>query len=449
MFRLAIVGRPNVGKSTLFNRLTGARRAIVGDEPGITRDRLYGTAQWNSRRFEVIDTGGIIPDEKELILERVLQQTEIAVAEADLVLLLVDARDGLTPVDRALNSLLRTRSKEYFIVVNKVDVPSQEQYALEFHSLGTSPLFAISAEHRQGIAELVDAILPKVPETEPQQEQEEIPVAIIGRPNVGKSSLLNCLLGEERAIVTDVPGTTRDAVDSLLSYQGRIFRLVDTAGIRRKGKTRLMAEKLSVVMARKNMERAQIVLLVIDPQEGMTHLDATIAGYAHKTGKSIIIVVNKWDLISRQIPEADHGREKSRMEKAFRSQARFLDFAPVLFVSAKTGEHVSQILRRVQEAFQARQFRVPTAELNSFFENHLQPAFAAGGSSRKFPVKYAAQVSVAPPTFVFFMRGKARLHFSTVRFLINRLRDRFVFYATPIRIVQRTAAASSKVSANS
>lgn len=431
MYRVAIVGRPNVGKSTLFNRLTRSRRAIVSNEPGITRDRLFEIASWDGKQFEVIDTGGLLPGEKEPIPEKILQQAEIAIEEANLLIFVVDGRDGITPLDEILNSFLRSRGKEYLVAVNKVDVPSLDHEALQFYAFGVDHLFPISAEHKLGIADLLHEILQRIPEEEEKYSEEEIRVAIIGRPNVGKSSLLNRFLGMERAIVTDIPGTTRDAVDSVLELAGETFRLIDTAGIRRKGRTELKAEKLSVVMARKHLERADVVLLVIDATEGVAKLDATIGGYAEKAGKSLIIVVNKWDLVARDTQTA------IRLEQEFRSQMRFLDFAPLIFVSATTGQRVMKILELVRQAHAARQVRIRTGELNQFLAEELQARVPSSGKSRKPPIKYAAQVSVAPPTFVFFTRLAKGLHFSVRRFLTNRLREKYGFFATPIRLIER------------
>ena len=430
MYRVAIIGRPNVGKSTLFNRLTRKRKAIVGDEPGITRDRLFEIARWDEKQFEVIDTGGLIPDQKEIIPERILQQAEIAMEEADLILLLVDVRQGMSPLDETLNVLLRSRGREYLLVVNKVDVPQLEPEVAQFYALGVETLYPVSAEHKLGVSTLVEEILERIPESAEVNAGEEIRVAIIGRPNVGKSSLLNRFLGEERVIVTDIPGTTRDSVDSVLQFQDQSFRLIDTAGIRRKGRTVLKAEKMCVVMARKSLERSDVVLLVIDATEGAIKLDATIGGYAHDAGRSIIVVVNKWDLIARDT------HTSVELEKEFRLKMRFLHYAPMIFVSAKSGQRVPKILELVSEANRSRQIRVPTGELNTFLEKEIQPILMSS-SVRKFPVKYAAQVAVTPPTFVFFTRGTKKLHFSTQRFIVNRLRERYGFYATPIRLLHR------------
>lgn len=431
MFRVAIVGRPNVGKSTLFNKLARSRKAIVGNEPGITRDRLYSTVDWDGKVFEVIDTGGIVPEDSERIPEQIFRQAEIALQEADLIVWVVDGREGVTPIDQTLNSLLRAGGKDFLLAVNKIDADGLESLAAQFYALGVEKLFPVSAEHSLGLDELLDEVLRRVPEGEPEEAESEIRVAVIGRPNMGKSSLVNRFLGEERVIVTEIPGTTRDAIDSVLVHQGRRYRLVDTAGIRRKGKTELMADKLSVVMARKSIQRADVVLLVIDAVEGAAKTDATIGGYADEAGKSLIIVVNKWDLVERDTHTA------AKLEKEFRMRMRFLQYAPLVFVSAKTGLRVFKLLEHVDKAFEARRLRVPTGELNKFVETEVQPIVQSRHASRKFPVMYAAQVATSPPTFVFFTRTRDRLHYSTIRFLSNRLREKYGFYATPIRIVQR------------
>jgi len=433
MYRVAIVGRPNVGKSTLFNRLIRKRKAIVGDEPGITRDRLFETAHWHGRCFEVIDTGGLIPDDKEIIPEMILQQVEIAMEEADCILFVVDVRSGVHPWDESLNSLLRSQGKDYLLIANKVDVPQVESEAAPFYAFGVDTVYPISAEHNLGISVLVEKILERVPESDEPGDQEEIRVTILGRPNVGKSSLLNRFLGQERVIVTDLPGTTRDAVDSLLQLEGQSYRLIDTAGIRRKGKTKLFTEKMCVVMARKSLQRADVVLLIIDATEGVTNLDATIGGYAHEEGKSIIIVVNKWDLVARDT------HTTVRLEKEYRLQMKFLGYAPMIFVSAKTGQRVTKILGLVQDAYQARLSRFPTAELNKFLDQEVKPALPSRGSEKGFPIKYMVQVKVAPPTFVCFTRTSRKLHFSTQRFLVNRLREKYGFFATPVRLVLRAS----------
>lgn len=422
-----------MGKSTLFNKLGRTRKALVGDEPGITRDRLSQIVLWEGKQFELVDTGGIVPDETEAIPEQVFRQAEIAIEESDLVLLLVDVRASVTPLDQELSSLLKSKGKEFLLVVNKVDVDSLQADAYEFYRLGVENLFPVSAEHKLGIDDLADEITQRIPEGSEMIGEGEIRVAIVGRPNVGKSSILNRLLGRERVIVTDIPGTTRDSVDTVLSYQEQTYRLIDTAGIRRKGKTELKAEKLSVVMARKNIERSDIVLLVIDASEGATNLDATIGGYAHEAGKSMILVVNKWDLI-----EKDTFTSNS-LESEFRMQMRFLDYAPMLFVSAKDGQRVFKTLQLAKEAYESRLQRIPTAELNDFLSRQRTPALTSWDNPKKSFLKYACQVSIAPPTFVLFTRGRRKLHFSTIRFISNRLREGYGFFATPLKVVQRSS----------
>lgn len=435
---VAIVGRPNVGKSTLFNRLVGARRAIVGDLPGITRDRIYGEAQWQNRAFKVVDTGGIVPDDDAIIPANILRQAKTAIDEADLLLLVVDARAGISPLDEELSQMLRSLGKPVFVVANKSDTIRVADYAGEFHSFGYDDVFPVSAEHSLGIGDLLDAIIERLPAIEPQEQvRRAISVAIIGRPNVGKSSLVNNLLGQERVIVSPIAGTTRDAVDTLFEYQSESgeaieLRLVDTAGIRRKGKTEEMAEKLSVVMARKNIEASDVVLLVIDAVEGVTALDAHIGGYAHEAGRSVIIVVNKWDLILK-----DTNTMKTFEEKV-REGLKFLDYAPIVFISAASGQRVHRLPELIARADASRNRRITTGELNRFFHDFLDQPRAAVSGRRQLKVQYLTQAGTRPPTFILFTSGsKAKLHFSYERYLINRLRESFDFFATPIRIIQR------------
>ena len=439
---VAIIGRPNVGKSTLFNRLIGSRRSIVGDLPGITRDRIYGEAEWNGQAFSVVDTGGIVPDDDAVIPANIFKQARAAIEEASLLLFMVDARAGISPLDEELAHRLRALGKPVFIVANKSDTLRVADHAAEFHRFGYEQVFPVSAEHGAGMGELLDAIiefLPTVAAREPGQR--EIAVAIIGRPNVGKSSLVNRLLGEERVIVSPIAGTTRDAVDSVLEVKNEAgsdlrLRIVDTAGIRRKGKTEEMAEKMSVVMARKHIERADVVLLVIDAIEGVVALDATIAGYAHDAGRSVIIVVNKWDAV-----EKDTYTSK-QFEENLRDQMKFLDYAPVIFLSALTGQRVVRLPELIGRANEARNLRVPTGQLNQFFRDHLEQPRAATSNRSQLKVFYLTQASIRPPTFVVFTSGrKTKLHFSYERYLINRLRETFDFYATPIRILQRNRGA--------
>jgi GTP-binding protein len=442
---VAIVGRPNVGKSTLFNRLVGERRSIVGDEPGITRDRIYGESEWAGRRFSLVDTGGIVPDDEEVIPAHIFRQAEFAITEAAALVWVVDARAGATPLDEELARLLRSTGKTVLVAANKVDAARLEALAGEFHRFGFDDVLPISAENSDGVAELLDALVERLPpadagdEDESGEKEREVRLAIVGRPNVGKSSILNRLVGDERVIVSPVAGTTRDAVDTVLEAEGRTFRLIDTAGIRRKGKTEEMAEKLSVLMARRSLERADVAVVVVDAVEGVTALDANIAGYALDAGCSIILVINKWDAV----PEKDN-HSVSEFERDLRFKMRFLEWAPVVTTSALKGQRVERLLPLALRADEARNHRVPTSQLNAFYERVMAsgrapttPAPVRGGQSR-LHVQYLTQVGVRPPTFlVFTSGGRAGLHFSFERFLQNRLREEFDFFATPLRIVER------------
>ncbi|MBI4873650.1 MAG: ribosome biogenesis GTPase Der [Acidobacteria bacterium] len=416
---VVIVGRPNVGKSTFFNAILGQRRAIVGDEPGITRDRIHGQTVYRGRPFELIDTGGIIPDDAALIPSQILKQARVALDSAAHIVFLIDGRTEITSADRDLARLLRKLGKPVALAVNKIDTAARESLTHEFHSLGFPDLFPVSAEHRLGIDDLLDHVTAGFPraggEAEPERPRA-IRVAILGRPNVGKSTLLNALVGHERAIVSPIAGTTRDAVDEALTVDGVEFVFIDTAGIRRKGKTHAMAEKLSVVMARKHMRMAHVVVLVLDSIEGLVGLDATVAGYAHEEGRALILCVNKWDAAREKSPRA--------FTQAIRDELKFLDYAPVAFVSALTASGVERLFPMIREAYESASKRVGTGELNRFVESlDFQP---------EFKVKYITQASVRPPTFVLFTDKAKPLHFSTERFIVNRLRERYGFQATPV-----------------
>jgi GTP-binding protein len=443
---VAIVGRPNVGKSTLFNRLIGERRAIVGDEPGITRDRIYGLVEWAGKRFSLIDTGGIVPDDDAVIPANIFKQAGRAIDEAQVLIWVVDARAGITHLDEELARLLRASGKRVLVAANKTDASSLESESTEFYRFGFENVFPVSAEQGIGIGELLDEAVELLrsedSENEPTDEAgepAELRLAIVGRPNVGKSSLLNQIIGEDRVIVSPVAGTTRDAVDTVLETPERTFRVIDTAGIRRKGKTDEMAEKLSVIMARKSLDRADVAIVLVDAVEGVTALDATIAGYAVDAGCSIIIAVNKWDLIKDK--ETNTAAE---FERGLRDKMKFLDWAPVITISALTGQRVEKILQVVNKADEARRRRIPTSQLNDFFERAIAqprggtaPSPSRGGMSR-LKIQYLTQVGVRPPTFVVFTSGgKPGLHFSYERYLLNRLREEFDFFATPLRIVEK------------
>jgi GTP-binding protein len=486
---IVIVGRPNVGKSTIFNRLTGTRRSIVTDEPGITRDRIYGTATWQGKSFEIVDTGGIVPDDKAAIPREILKQAQMAIETASRLLLVVDARAGLTPLDAELARLLRRTGKPLAILANKVDTQMQESLAAPFYEL-SNDVFSVSAEHGYGIDELMDAITASFPksaepgpadldeieslEEEPPAEDQRssvINVAIIGRPNVGKSTMLNRLAGADRAIVSDMPGTTRDAVDTVVQRGERTYRFVDTAGIRRKGKTKLVAEKLSVIMARRHLEQADIALLIVDASTGVTAGDANIAGYAEESGRSVIIVMNKWDLAleaaaekaARELedqerkPHVAQARTRKHTsvvrkkavtgrvypaqlmedyEKIVRTRFKFLDYAPIIFVSALTGEHTDKLFALINRIADARRRRISTGELNRWL-SEVDLDRGTSPAARKVKIYYVTQAATSPPTFILFTNQSKRLHFSYERFIENQLRKSFDFIGAPIRFLQR------------
>ena len=544
---VAIVGRPNVGKSTLFNRLIGSRRAIVGDEPGITRDRLYGNAEWRGHEFRVVDTGGIVTDDKEFIPAEIFRQARVALDEAAAIVMVVDGRTEIAAPDVDLARLLNKTGKPLFLAVNKADSDRQIGIADEFHRLGIRRLFPVSAENGRGLDELLDALLealpaakslttegtegteenadwpenapsmsarrrnaplksarsktaprkgaglPDVPEdmegddadlikgsldnsvadatgysgdersegeraeeapsngeerTATEDASREIKVAIIGHPNVGKSTLLNQLTGTSRAIVSPIPGTTRDAVDEVMEYHGRQVRFIDTAGIRRKGKTRLMAEKLSVVMSRRHLEAADIALFMVDATEGVSGLDATIAGYAHESGRSVIIVVNKWDLVASgekraisqskaaRIQDAKRPQDRKLYEERLRYGLKFLSYAPIVFISAHTGKGTDKILPLIEKVAAERRKRVTTGEMNRFLKT-VDFERASVPVSKRVRIYYMTQAAVAPPTFVLFTDRPVKLHFSYERFLENQIRHAFGFMGSPIWIKNR------------
>jgi GTP-binding protein len=456
---VAIVGRPNVGKSTLFNRLVGKRRSIVGDEPGITRDRIYGEYEWAGRHFRVVDTGGVVPGDPELILREIFGQANVALYEADALVFVVDVRTELAQPDYDVARMLMRGGKPLFLAVNKVEGDAMELAAEEFRRLGIRNVFPVSAEHGRGISELLDAIsealpapaeLPAAEETETavaerrqekqrthgEFEQEEISIAIIGRPNVGKSTLLNALTGTSRAIVSPVAGTTRDAVDEVVEFGERRLRFVDTAGIRRKGKTKLMAEKLSVVMARRHLEAADVALLLIDATEGVTASDATIGGYAHESGRSVIVVVNKWDAVTTGRTDGKPPADREIFEKQLRRALKYLDYAPVVFVSALEGtgpghQGMQRVLREVMTVAAVRRKRVTTGQMNRFLES-IDFQRAPVPMAKRIRIFYMTQAAVAPPTFVLFTDRDVKLHFAFERFLENRIREAFGFKGTPI-----------------
>ena len=428
---IAIVGRPNVGKSTLFNRITRSRRSIVGDEPGITRDRIYGEADWLGKRFELVDTGGMMVGEAAGIPSKIIEQGRVAIDQAAQVIMVVDGRAGLTAADLELGRLLRKTGKPVILAVNKMDTEALLPSMSEFYDLGVKQIIAVSAEHSRGVDDLLDAVTADFPAaSDATEKQREVAVAIIGRPNVGKSTLLNRLTGDERSIVSEIPGTTRDAVDTVVERDGRLYRMVDTAGIRRKGKTNLMAEKLSVVMARRHIRLSDIVLLLIDATEGITAPDATIGGYAHEEGKSVIILINKWDLMKDRRAAAED--IKNQAARRF----KFLEYAPRMFISAQSGLGIAKLFPEIQRLAEARTLHIPTAELNRFLRD-VDLDRASSPSSQRPKIYYMTQAATAPPRFILFTDKNSKLHFSFERFLINQLRRKYGFEGTPISLVLR------------
>jgi len=446
---VALVGRPNVGKSTLFNRIVGQRRAIVEDLPGTTRDRLYGEAEWIGQYFTIVDTGGLEIIESQKLrrpqdqpaplssasvgfIEEIREQAQVAIAEADVIIMLVDVLDGLTPADEDVAEVLRRADRPVLVVANKVDNQAREQAAYEFYALGMGEVFPISALHGIGVGELLDEVVAVLPVAEEVEEPEALRIALVGRPNVGKSSLLNKLLGEERAIVSAIPGTTRDATDTYLTWEGQPVLLIDTAGIRRRGRIERGIEKYSVLRAIKSIARADVVMLLLDAEDLVTAQDAHVAGYILEENRSIIVVVNKWDLIEKDTYTMD------AYTKQIRADLRFLDYVPVFFISALTGQRVSKLLPLSSQVYQERMVRIPTGELNRLVEDATvrhSPPHKAGKRLKFF---YATQASVDPPTFVFFVNDTRLVHFSYERFLENQIRRKYSYLGTPLKLVFRS-----------
>jgi GTP-binding protein len=434
---VALVGRPNVGKSTLFNRIVGGRVAIVEDVAGTTRDRLYYDADWNGRAFTIVDTGGLEIEAGSDLANRVRQQAEIAIAEADVVLFMVDTREGVTAGDLDVARLLRQTSKPVIVVVNKADTASHRLNASEFYQLGLPNLFAISALHGTGTGDLLDAVVAAFPtvgaEGGPSAEDESlVRVALVGRPNVGKSSLLNAIAGTERTVVTETPGTTRDAIDVELEFAGKRLVLVDTAGVRRRGRIEPGVEQYSVLRAIRAIERADVVGLVIDAVEGVTAQDTHLAGFAASDAKGLILIVNKWDLV----PPSSHARDE--FLNLVRDEFKFAPYAPALFVSARTGWHVQDVVSTVFRIAAERHKRVSTSTLNDLVAEAVHAHGPPADRGRALKILYVTQAAVNPPTFVFFVNDAKLLHFSYQRFLENRLRQAFGFGGTAVRLVFRT-----------
>ncbi len=431
---LAIVGRPNVGKSTLFNKLIGERRAIVEDTPGITRDRIYGETEWNGRRLIVIDTGGIEPESDDLILSKMRAQAQIAIDTADVILFVCDIRTGLMPHDRDIAMMLKRSGKPVIPCINKADSIGQvppEFY--EFYELGfdTDPI-ALSSVHGTGTGDVLDAALAALPPEEAEEEEDDrIRVAVIGKPNAGKSSLINCILGDERMIVSDIPGTTRDAIDSQLDNEFGKYTFIDTAGIRRQSKVEDRVEKYSVLRAKMAVERADVCILVIDAAQGITEQDEKIAGLAHEAGKATIIAVNKWDLIEKD--KANTGEVTEKVQTAL----SYMTYAPILFISARTGQRVAKLYEQINYVHNQTNLRISTGMLNDVLADAINRVQPPSDKGRRLKIYYMTQSSVAPPTFVLFANSVELFHFSYQRYIENCLRNTFGFRGTPLRLIIR------------
>ena len=427
---VAIVGRPNVGKSTLFNRIVGQRRAIVENVPGVTRDRNYAQVTRYDVPFILIDTGGFEPISEDRLLVQMREQSQLAVEEADVILMVMDGREGLTPSDVEVVASLRRSGKPVFYVVNKVDGPKQDDDTAEFYALGVEVVYAVSAEHGRGVGDLMDEVLAVLPhdESATEEDEQEVRLAVIGRPNVGKSSLVNRLLGYERVVANATAGTTRDSIDTALEYNGQRYVLIDTAGIRRKGKVSQKLEKFSVVQALKGMDRAHVVLVVIDASEGVTEQDMTVAGYAYEKGRAVILVVNKWDLVVK-----DH-KTMGQYTADLRDSFKFLPFAPVLFVSALSGQRTDRIMSLVEKVAAEFNRKASTPELTRVLKEATishAPPMAQGKQVKLF---YITQTAVRPPTFVIFGNRTQGIHFSYHRYMVNQIREAFGFEGCPIRL---------------
>jgi len=432
---VAIVGRQNVGKSTLLNRMAGKPIAIVADLPGTTRDRILANVLWQETEFTIVDTGGLELKPQTTVAQAVKEQVETAINEADVIIFLVDTRDGVTPPNLEIADMLRQVNKPIILVANKADNAKLETEAVEFYQLGLGEPLAISAYHGRGTAELLDRIISLLPTPTPVKAEPEImKVAIVGRQNVGKSTLLNTLLGEQRAIVDEIPGTTRDAIDTLLDFDGQSVLLIDTAGIRRRGRLGVGVERYSVIRALRAIERADIVLLVLDATELVTAQDMHIAGYIQQAAKGIVLVVNKWDLVV--------SKNTTEYNRYIRSQLKFMPYAPVLYISAKFGQGVSKIMPQVCQVYQERLKRLSTTMVNSVVQQAVAAHTLPRIGSKQLKILYATQAEVNPPTFVFFVNDAKLLHFSYQRYLENKLRQSFGFAGTPLRLVFKTRGES-------
>ena len=429
---VAIVGRPNVGKSTLFNRLIGRRVAIVEDTPGVTRDRIYQDAEWLNYAFTLIDTGGIEPENEDTIAVQMRRQAELAIETADVIIFLVDGREGMTSADMDVAELLRRSKKPVILAVNKVDAPKFEESMYEFYSLGLGDPFTISSAQGLGLGDLLDEVVKDFPKDIDNAENERVNIAVVGKPNVGKSSLVNALLGEERTIVSEIPGTTRDSVDTPFSRNGREYTLVDTAGIRRKRSVEDESiERYSVIRSLAAIRRADVVLIVCDASQGLSEQDVRIAGYAHEEGKASVLIVNKWDLIEKDT------HTMNAFQKSLGADLSFMSYVPMLFISAKNGQRVSKVLELADNAFEQSRRRIPTGQLNDTVSEAVTMNEPPSDKGKTLKIYYATQASVQPPTFIVFVNDTEIVHFSYERYLENFFRKTFGFEGTPIRIFFR------------
>ena len=429
---VAIVGRPNVGKSTLFNKIAGKRISIVEDYPGVTRDRIYAEVEWLDNTFTLVDTGGIEPYSEDVLLKQMKQQAEVAIDTAEVIVFLTDGQEGITPSDQEVADMLRRTRKKVILAVNKIDVPKYNDNIYEFYNLGLGEPMGISSGQALGLGDLLDEIVKNLPqEGEESYDENTIKVAVVGKPNVGKSSLVNRILGEERVIVSDIPGTTRDAIDTPFAIGDYNYVFIDTAGMRKRGKVFESVERYSIIRSLTAIERADVCLLLIDGIESVSEQDSKIAGYIHEQGKAVVILVNKWDIVDKDDKTID------RYKSAINNELPFMDYAPVLFVSALTGQRVNKVIEMINHVSGQHAMRITTGMLNDIINEAVlanQPAISGG---RRLKTYYAAQVSVKPPTFALFVNEPSLLHFSYQRYLENQIRKAFGFEGTPIRFLIR------------
>ena len=428
---VAVVGRPNVGKSTFFNKIVGRRVSIVEDTPGVTRDRIYAEAEWSGVHFALIDTGGIEPETDDVILSQMREQAQIAMDMADVILFMVDGREGLTPADRDVAMMLRRTGRDVILAVNKIDTSDLPEDFYDFYELGLGEPIPISSTNMLNLGDLLDRIVESFPEGAGQEDEEVIKIAMIGKPNVGKSSLINKLLGENRVIVSPIAGTTRDSIDTPFTYEGEDYLLIDTAGIRRKSKVNENIEKFSIVRAVAAIERCDVCVLMVDGREGVTEQDKKIAGIAHEEGRGIVIAVNKWDIVDKD----DH--TMSKMKREIARELAFMSYAPVIFISALTGQRIHQVIEMARYVAENRAMRVPTGQLNTIITDATMMKQPPSDKGKRLKIYYVTQVGVKPPLFSFKINSRPLMHFSYSRYLENRIREAFGFEGTSIKFVFR------------